>query len=183
MWHSINSHQLPLRTPKTWEPNNIFNNYRLDIGCMIDTLVWDYNLHTPTAYSWNQHKCTTLPLGQLVKSPLARKKGWPGLDKTDGQSQVFLWGSQRVFWILLGALCWHWHRFSPAVRQNGGTSRVIPHKWLAVYFFLSAVSAYRFIDILVSASLIFSADLLNMSYQQLFIPVANTENGTLFVVV
>ena len=32
LWHSSISWHLPLRKTKTWEPNNIFNNYRLGIA-------------------------------------------------------------------------------------------------------------------------------------------------------
>ena len=52
LWHSSNSLILPLRKPKTCEPNNIFNDYRPNTAIMIATLVWDANLHTAMAHSW-----------------------------------------------------------------------------------------------------------------------------------
>ena len=60
------------------------------------------------------------------------KEYWSGQHKSD---------SRVVFQILSGALYWHWHRFTPAVRQNGGTSGVIPYNWRAVY-----VTAIHLID-------------------------------------
>ena len=32
LWHSLNSRYIPLRKAKPWELNNIFNDYKLDIG-------------------------------------------------------------------------------------------------------------------------------------------------------
>ena len=47
---------------------------------------------------------------------------------------VFIRVVPDVFWILLGALYWHWHRSTLAVRQNGHIIRVIPYNWQAVYY-------------------------------------------------
>ena len=42
LWHSSKSRHPPLKKPNTWEPNNIFNNYRLDINWHVRhcDLIW-----------------------------------------------------------------------------------------------------------------------------------------------
>ena len=56
VWHASNSRHIPLRKPKTSEPNNIFNNYRSDSVVRIATLVWDndnkHNNNSATSHSW-----------------------------------------------------------------------------------------------------------------------------------
>ena len=52
LWLSSNSPHLPSRKPKTCEQNDIFNNYRLDIGWHDWHFVWDGNLNIVTANSW-----------------------------------------------------------------------------------------------------------------------------------
>ena len=67
-----------------------------------------------------------------ISSP--EKECWAGLNKNDGCPQNFVTGSREFFLILSRALYWHWHQFPPAVRQNGLTSRVIPHNRWAIYY-------------------------------------------------
>ena len=62
-------------------------------------------------------------------------QGWIRMS-TKKHHIVFIRVVPEVFWILSGALYWHWHRSAPtpAVRQNGHIIGVIPYNWQAVYY-------------------------------------------------
>ena len=133
LWHSTNSLYLPLRKPKTWQPRNIFNNYRSNIishdrHC---GLGWEF---AATARSWMRSTKMYHPaLGAIGEISTPEKKKANNTEKGYGRPWKFIRGSREVFIILAMVLYWYWHRFQRAVRKNGDTSRVIPCRWQAVY--------------------------------------------------
>ena len=80
----------------------------------------------------DQHKCITLPLGQLGNQ-YSLEKGSTGTGWKILSTINFVRWSRDIFEIFSGALYWHWHGFPPAVRQGVGNIKMIPHNWRAVY--------------------------------------------------
>ena len=85
-WHSRNSRHLPLRKAETWQPSNIFNIYRSDIG-------WNdyhFDVRWQFAYGDSSQLNFITQMGDtgfvmLVKISITKKEGWLGLDKSDGR--------------------------------------------------------------------------------------------------
>ena len=86
-WHPSETRHLLPTDPK---PGNrtIFSviTGRILVGRIV-TMVWD--LQQQLAAECDQHKRATLPI-------TPEKEGWPGLDKSNGQSKRFLRGSREV---------------------------------------------------------------------------------------